>query len=64
MKQVTGITRDKKAEDDSVPLSEEGLTAQHIDMVMQHASCSRNTAIRVLRESNDDMVAAVMKLTQ
>ena len=55
---------DKKTEDDSAPLSEEGLTAGHIDMVMQHASCTRNTAVRVLRESNDDMVAAVMKLTQ
>ena len=57
-------TEDKKAEDDSAPLGEEGLTAQHIDMVIQHANCSRNAAIRALRESNDDMVAAVMKLTQ
>ena len=55
---------DKKAEDESVPLSEEGLTANHIDMVMQHANCSRNAAIRALKEANDDMVAAVMKLTQ
>jgi nascent polypeptide-associated complex subunit alpha len=54
---------EKKPEDDGVPLSEEGLTVNHIDMVMQHANCSRNTAIRVLREANDDMVAAVMKLT-
>ena len=52
-----------KPDDDSAPLSEEGLTGQHIDMVMQHASCSRNAAIRALREANDDMVAAVMKLT-
>lgn len=55
---------DKKAEDDSVPLSEEGLTANHIDMVMQHTNCSRNAAIRALRETSDDMVQAVMKLTQ
>jgi nascent polypeptide-associated complex subunit alpha len=55
---------DKAAADDSVPLSEEGLTPHHIDMVMQHANCSRNTAITVLRESNDDMVTAVMKLTK
>ena len=61
-----GKTEEKKgaaAEDDSAPLSEEGLTPNHIDMVMQHASCSRNTAIRTLKETNDDMVAAVMKLT-
>ena len=57
---------DKKAAaevDDGPAESEEGLTPNHIDMVMQHASCSRNKAIRVLREANDDMVAAVMKLT-
>ena len=55
---------DKKVEDDSQPLSEEGLTANHIDMVMQHANCSRNQAIKALREANDDMVQAVMLLTK
>lgn len=60
----TAAKEEDKNVDDSVPLSEEGLTANHIDMVMQHANCSRNAAIRALRESNDDMVAAVMKLTQ
>ena len=55
---------DKKEEESAAPLSEEGLTANHIDMVMQHANCSRNAAIRALRDANDDMVAAVMKLTQ
>lgn len=54
---------DKKAEDDTVPQSEEGLTPNHIDMVIQHTSCTRNAAIRALRETNDDMVQAVMKLT-
>ena len=54
---------DKKTEDDTVPLNEEGLTPNHIDMVMQHANCTRNAAIRALRDANDDMVAAVMKLT-
>ena len=45
------------------PLPEDGLTPNHITMVMDHAQCSRNKAIRVLRETNDDMVQAVMKLT-
>jgi nascent polypeptide-associated complex subunit alpha len=55
---------DKKAAvDDSQPLSEEGLTPSHIDMVMQHTNCTRNAAIRALKETNDDMVQAVMKLT-
>ena len=55
---------ERKPEEEGAPESEEGLTANHIDMVMQHANCSRNAAIRALREANDDMVAAVMKLTQ
>jgi nascent polypeptide-associated complex subunit alpha len=54
----------KEAVDDSQPLSEEGLTPNHIEMVMQHTSCSRNAAIKALRETSDDMVQAVMKLTQ
>ena len=59
-----GKKEEKKPEDEGAPESEEGLTPNHIDMVMQHANCSRNAAIRALREAKDDMVAAVMKLTQ
>ena len=43
--------------------SEEGITPNHINMVMEHTSCSRNDAIKALRESNDDMINAVMKLS-
>ena len=46
--------------DDGAPLNEDGLTPNHITMVMDHANCSRNAAIRVLRETNDDMVQAVI----
>merc|ERR1719272_141068 len=46
------------------PENEEGLTPSHIDMVMNHAGCSRNEAVRALRAANDDMIAAVMQLTQ
>jgi NACalpha-BTF3-like transcription factor len=51
------------AKDDGEPLSEEGITTNHIKMVMDHTSCTRNAAIRALRETSDDMVQAVMKLT-
>ena len=50
--------------DDGEALSEEGLTPEHINMVMQHTQCSRNEAIKALRESNDDMINAVMSLTK
>ena len=52
----------KDDDEDGEPLSEEGLTADHIKMVMEHGKCSRNKAIKVLRECNDDTVQAVMKL--
>ena len=48
---------------DEAPESEEGITADHIKMVIEHAGCTRNEAIRALRASNDDMIQAVMKLT-
>ena len=51
------------ASSNEAPLSEEGLTVSHIDMVMDHTSCTRNEAIKALRESNNDMINAVMKLT-
>ena len=50
--------------DDSAPMSEEGVTAGHIDMVMEHTQCSRNEAIAALRETSDDMIQAVMHLTK
>ena len=60
------VTKAKAAapKDDEKPLPEDGLTPNHISMVMDHANCTRNAAIRVLRETNDDMVQAVMKLTK
>ena len=48
---------DEAAEDES------GITPSHINMVMEHTTCTRNQAIRALRESNDDMINAVMKLS-
>lgn len=54
----------KGGDDDGEPLSEEGLTPDHIKMVMEHGGCSRNKAIKVLRECNDDTVQAVMKLNE
>ena len=51
------IASDEAAEDES------GITPNHINMVMEHTSCTRNEAIRALRESNDDMINAVMKIS-
>ena len=44
------------------PLPDDGLTQSHIKMVMENGNCSRNRAIRALRETNDDEVSAVMNV--
>ena len=62
--QAPAKTAEKKAAaSDEAAEDEVGLTPNHITMVMEHTSCSRNEAIRALRESNDDMINAVMKLS-
>ena len=59
----TNAVKNAAPADDGAPLGEEGLTANHIKMVMDHTNCTRNQAIKALRETNDDMVQAVMKMT-
>ena len=50
--------------EDDGPLDESGLTPMHIEMVMQNGHCTRNQAIKALRETNNDMVNAIMLLTK
>ena len=58
-----GAAENKKtAPSNEAAEDETGITANHINMVMEHTNCTRNEAIRALRESNDDMINAVMKL--
>ena len=62
---TTAPEEDKKADEgDEAAESEEGVTASHIGMVMEHTQCTRNEAIRALKASDDDMITAVMKLTK
>jgi len=58
-----GAAAAKKPASDEKAEGEEGITPNHINMVMEHTSCTRNEAIRALRESNDDMINAVMKIS-
>ena len=50
--------------EDTEVLSEEGLTPMHIEMVMNNSGCTRNQAIKALRETNNDMVQAIMNLSK
>ena len=45
-------------------VSEEGLNPDNIKMVMEYTKCSKAEAIKALRETNDDSVNAIMKLTK
>ena len=53
----------KPAASDEAAEDEAGITPNHINMVMEHTSCTRNEAIRALKESGDDMINAVMKIS-
>ena len=44
-------------------LNEEGLSAENIKMVMEYTKCTKAAAIKALRESGDDSVNAIMKIT-
>lgn len=52
---------EEPAEED---LNEEGISADNIKMVMEYTKCSKAEAIRALRETEDDSVNAIMKLTK
>ena len=40
-----------------------GITPSHIEMVMQSTACTREEAIKALRESNNGMIGAALKLS-
>lgn len=51
-------TEELKAED----VSDEGLSPENIKLVMEYGKCSKVEAIKLLRETNNDSVNAIMKL--
>lgn len=59
-----GAGAEKKAEeeeeDDDSPIDEEGVDAKDIDLVMQQVSCSRRKAVKALKESNGDLINAIL----
>lgn len=47
-------------DDDDSPIDEEGVDAKDIDLVMQQVNCSRRKAVKALKESNGDLINAIM----
>ena len=45
-------------------LNEDGISPDNIKMVMEYTKCSKAEAIKALRETQDDSVNAIMKLTK
>lgn len=63
--QQQGGSADKKKEqeeeeDDDSPIDESGVDPKDIDLVMQQVSCSRRKAVKALKESNGDLINAIM----
>jgi len=54
----------KAKEEEEEELSEEGLAADTIEMVMSHTKCTRREAVKALRETNGDSVTAIINLTK
>lgn len=53
-----------RAEESVEEVNEEGLTPDNIKMVMEYTKCTRAEAVKALRETGDDSVNAIMKLTK
>ncbi|PWN49890.1 nascent polypeptide-associated complex, alpha subunit [Violaceomyces palustris] len=51
---------EEEEEDDDTPIDETGVDAKDIDLVMQQVSCSRRKAVKALKESNGDLINAIM----
>ena len=49
--------------DDEASLKKDALRADEIKLVMENVNVSHNTAITVLKETNGDIVEAILKLS-
>lgn len=57
-------TSEEAPKAEEADLNEEGLTPDNIKMVIEYTKCTRAEAIKALRETGDDSVNAIMKLTK
>eukprot|EP00744_Colponema_vietnamica_P010264 GILI01014532.1.p1 GENE.GILI01014532.1~~GILI01014532.1.p1 ORF type:complete len:186 (-),score=62.59 GILI01014532.1:32-562(-) len=49
---------------DDGPVDETGVEAKDIELVMTQAKCSRNAAVRALKNNDNDIVNAIMSLAE
>jgi len=51
-------------EEDEEAVDESGVESKDVDLVVSQAGCSRATAVKALRENDNDLVNAIMSLTK
>ena len=55
------VVEEAGGDDEDIDIGD--LSPDNIEMVMQHASCSKKQAVQALKEANGDLVTAVMKVS-
>lgn len=62
----TNTTNEKPVEivenDDDAPVSEEGIDPENIQTVIDETKCSRQKAVKALKNNNNDVVSAILEL--
>ncbi|WFD00434.1 GAL4 enhancer protein [Malassezia yamatoensis] len=56
------VQQEEEEEDDS-PIDESGVDAKDIDLVMEQVSVTRRKAVKALKESDGDLINAIMSLS-
>lgn len=55
--------KQEEEEDDNEPIDESGVDQKDIDLVMEQVSCSRRKAVKALKESDGDLINAIMSVS-
>ena len=55
--------QEEEEEDDSAPIDETGVDSKDVDLVMEQVSVSRRKAVKALKESDGDLINAIMSLS-
>ncbi|WFD34541.1 GAL4 enhancer protein [Malassezia cuniculi] len=53
----------EEEEDDGEPIDETGVDAQDIELVIEQVGCSRRKAVKALKESEGDLINAIMSIS-
>lgn len=63
LKDSAASKKKEEEEDDGEPIDESGVDAQDIDLVIEQVGCSRRRAVKALKESEGDLINAIMSIS-